>query len=106
MYLCLLENEGDLKCNVTASQWCIVGDLHNLLKPFMIAQRLLEGQSYVTICLVPYIIYKTSYISETVNRVNDVDRENPVVNVVSTADAELTLYKQVPQLSCREMTEH
>ena len=48
----------------------------------------------------------TSYIAETVNRVNDVDRENPVVNVVSTADAELTLYKQVPQLSCREMTEH
>ena len=58
MYLCLLENEGALTCNLTDSQWCIVHDLQILLKPFMIAQRLLEGQTYVTISLVPYIIYK------------------------------------------------
>jgi len=58
MYLCLRENEGDLTCNLTDSQWCIVLDLHILLKPFMIAQRLLEGQSYVTISLVPYMVYK------------------------------------------------
>ena len=32
--------------------------MHILLKPFMIAQKLLEGQTYVTISLVPYIIYK------------------------------------------------
>jgi len=31
--------------------------LHILLKPFMIAQRLLEGQKYVTISLVPYMVY-------------------------------------------------
>jgi len=54
MYLCLLENEGAL----TDSQWCIVHDSHILLKTFMIAQKLLEGQTYVTISLVPYIIYK------------------------------------------------
>jgi hypothetical protein len=58
MYLCLLKSEGALTCNLTDSQWCIVCDLHNLLKPFMIAQKLLEGQIYVTISLVPYIIYK------------------------------------------------
>jgi len=56
MYLCLLENEGALTCNLIDSQWCIVHDLHILLKPFMIAQKLLEGQTYVTISLVPYII--------------------------------------------------
>jgi hypothetical protein len=59
IYFDLLENEGDLTCNLTASQWLIVNDLHILLKPFMIAQRLLEGQSHVTISLVPYMIYKT-----------------------------------------------
>jgi hypothetical protein len=58
MYLCLLKSEGALTCNLTDSQWCIVCDLHNLLKPFMIAQKLLEGQIYVNISLVPYIIYK------------------------------------------------
>jgi hypothetical protein len=29
-----------------------------LLKPFMLAQRLLEGQSYITISLIPYMLYK------------------------------------------------
>jgi len=37
MYLCLLENKGDLTYNLTDSQWCIVCDLQILLKPFMIA---------------------------------------------------------------------
>ena len=55
IYLCLLENEGVLTCNLTHSQWCIVRDLHILLKPFMNAQKLLEGQTYVTISLVLYI---------------------------------------------------
>ena len=58
IYLSLLENEGDLTCNLTESQWLIVHDLHILLKPFMIAQRLLEGEAYVTISLVPYMVYK------------------------------------------------
>ena len=39
-----------------------------------------------------------SYIADTVNRVNDVDRENLVVNLVTEADAELTLYKQAPPI--------
>jgi len=38
------------------------------------------------------------YVADTVNRVNDVERENPVVNVVTAADAELTLYKQAPPI--------
>ena len=42
-----------------------------------------------------------SYVADTVNRVNDVDRENPVVNVVTAADAELTLYKQVPPIKLK-----
>ena len=42
-----------------------------------------------------------SYIAETVNRVNDVDRENPVVNVVMAANAELTLCKQAPPIKLK-----
>jgi len=36
-----------------------------------------------------------------VNRVNDVDRENLVVNVVMAADTELTLYKQAPPIKLK-----
>jgi hypothetical protein len=56
IYLALLENEGDLACNLTDLQWLIVTDLHTLLKPFIIAQRLLEGEAYVTVSLVPYMV--------------------------------------------------
>ncbi len=58
IYLAILEEKGDLTINLTEVQWNIVADLKALLKPFMIAQRLLEGQAYVTISLVPFMIYK------------------------------------------------
>ena len=57
-YLALLEQEGDLDCNLTNEQWIIVTNLKFLLEPFMIAQKLLEGQSYVTVSLIPYMVYK------------------------------------------------
>jgi hypothetical protein len=47
----------------------IITDLHALLKPFMITQKLLEGQAYVTISLVPYMVYKTRKgLVEAMNR--------------------------------------
>ncbi len=33
-------------------------DLVAVLKPFMIAQRVLEGQDYASIGLVPFVIHK------------------------------------------------
>ena len=39
-------------------QWETVGDVKTLLEPFMCVQKLLEGQKYVTISLVPYLINK------------------------------------------------
>jgi hypothetical protein len=58
-YLSLLENEGKVNfTNLTNSQGIIVEDLAALLKPFMILQKMLEGHAYVTISLVPYMIYK------------------------------------------------
>jgi hypothetical protein len=56
-YLALMEDEGVLKCNLSPSQWLIVSDLQETLQPFMLAQRLLEGESYAMISLVPYLIY-------------------------------------------------
>jgi hypothetical protein len=52
----LLEEEGDLNCNLTNKQWIIVTNLKFLLEPFMIAQKFLEGQSDVTVSLILYTV--------------------------------------------------
>ena len=57
-YFALLVEEDDLPCNLSDVQWTIVADLQTTLKPIMLVQKLLEGQSYVTISLIPYLIYK------------------------------------------------
>jgi hypothetical protein len=56
--LTIMHLEGSMRLFLTDAQWDIVTDMIVVLKPFMIAQRLLEGQSYVTISLIPYMLYK------------------------------------------------
>jgi hypothetical protein len=43
---------------LTEAQWAIVNNLTVLLRLFMKAQKLLEGQTCVTISLIPYMLYK------------------------------------------------
>ena len=57
-YLNLMEAEGSLKKNLSADHWSIIVDTCAVLEPFMFAQKLLEGETYVTISLVPYLIFK------------------------------------------------
>jgi hypothetical protein len=56
--LTVMHLDGDMRLFLTEAQWTVVMDLTVLLRPFMIAQRLLEGQSFVTISLIPYMLYK------------------------------------------------
>lgn len=56
--LTIMSLEGDLRVSLSEEQWLIVKNLVALLKPFMIAQRLLEGETYVTVSLIPYMIYR------------------------------------------------
>jgi hypothetical protein len=58
IYLAILEEEGELNCNLTDNQWLIITNLKVLLQPFMIAQRLLEGVVSITKSLISYMIYK------------------------------------------------
>jgi len=44
--------------SLSEAQWAVIQDLTLLLKPFMVAQKLLEGESYVTISLIPFMLYK------------------------------------------------
>ncbi len=57
-YFYLMKAEGFLTKNLTADQWLIVKDTTALLEPFMCAQRLLEGECYVTVSMIAYIIWK------------------------------------------------
>lgn len=42
--------------NLNPDQWSLLDDIVRLLEPFMLAQKLLEGEKYVTISLVPSVI--------------------------------------------------
>ena len=53
----LMEIQGTLQCNLTRAQWIIVGLVRDILRPFMLAQKVLEGEKYVTLSFVPGIIY-------------------------------------------------
>ena len=44
--------------NLTDEQWDALNDIKALLEPFMIVQKVLEGQKYPTASLVPYLIKK------------------------------------------------
>jgi hypothetical protein len=57
-YFSLMEAEGQLKKNLTNTQWMVVKDTTALLEPFMCAQRLLEGESYITISMIAFIVWK------------------------------------------------
>jgi len=54
----VLHLEGDIRVSLSEAQWAVIQDLTLLLKPFMVAQKLLEGESYVTISLIPFMLYK------------------------------------------------
>jgi hypothetical protein len=58
-YFSLKEAEGHLDKKLNEMQWQIVKDTTAVLEPFMCAQRLLEGESYVSISMIAYIIWKT-----------------------------------------------
>ncbi len=57
-YLNLMEEEGSLKKNLSDEHWSIIVDTCAGLEPFMFAQKLLEGETYVAISLIPYLIFK------------------------------------------------
>ena len=44
--------------DLTIEQWALLEDIDKILKPFMLAQELLEGEKYVTLSLVVTIIEK------------------------------------------------
>ena len=48
----------DEEINLTEEQWDALVDIKALLEPFMIVQKVLEGQKYPTASLVPYLIKK------------------------------------------------
>jgi len=55
-YFSIMEIEGSLTCNLDEAQWRVIGDTCKVLEPFMSAQKLLEGENYVTISFIPVLI--------------------------------------------------
>lgn len=56
LYLTAMQSSKLISNNLSDDQWGLIGDICQILKPFMLAQELLEGERYVTISLVPTVI--------------------------------------------------
>jgi hypothetical protein len=59
--------KGDLRSTLSRAQWVVVRDLVMLLKPFMIVQKLLEGEANMTISLISYKLLKVRSSLESAN---------------------------------------
>jgi zinc finger BED domain-containing protein 1 (E3 SUMO-protein ligase ZBED1) len=58
IYIAILVAEGVIEdeLNLTRQEWDMLADIEELLQPFMLVQQFLEGQQYVTLSFVPYLI--------------------------------------------------
>jgi hypothetical protein len=55
-YLATMVQTGKLVAHLNDAQWMLLDNITKRLKPFMLAQRFLEGEKYVTISCVPLIV--------------------------------------------------
>lgn len=56
IYFDIMESKGMLACNLSPLNWDLLKQIEAVLKPFMLIQRLLEGQKYPTLSFVSYLI--------------------------------------------------
>ena len=57
-YVNILAQQFRTLVNLNPAQWNLLEEIEHVLKPFMYAQKLLEGEKYVTISFIPTIISK------------------------------------------------
>ena len=57
-YFSILVDDGalDPEMNLTTTEWDMLEEIEEVLEPFMLVQRVLEDQKYVTLSLVAYVI--------------------------------------------------
>ena len=58
LYIQLLVSSNKQIPLLTVSQWIIIEAQVAVLEPFMKIQKMLEGQKYVNISLIPYLVFK------------------------------------------------
>ena len=55
-----MHSEGILLVGFTAAEWVILAHIAVVLEPFMAIQKAMEGEKYVTISLVPFLLQQVS----------------------------------------------
>ena len=58
LYILLILGNNPQIPHLTDDQWKIVEAQVKVLEPFMLIQKVLEGQKYVNVSLIPYLLYK------------------------------------------------
>lgn len=75
-FFALMALKGELEKNLSDYHWEILRQLEILLRPFKEIQKVLEGQKYVTLSLVPYLI---SVARSGLEKISDSDTHSPVI---------------------------
>ena len=58
LYILLILGSNPQIPNLTDDQWKLVEAQVKVLEPFMLIQKILEGQKYVNVSLIPYLLHK------------------------------------------------
>jgi hypothetical protein len=56
IYFDIMESKEMLACNLSPLNWDLLKQIEAVLKPFMLIQKLLEGQKYPTLSFVSFLI--------------------------------------------------
>jgi hypothetical protein len=87
----------DLQKSLNDAQWTLMADIFDLLEPLMVVQRLLEGEKYVTISLVPHCVFKVrKYLNHAQNKPNHFEYYSSMLDklVESFTDQRSSLVKE------------
>jgi hypothetical protein len=66
---------------LSETQWTVIKEVTKLLEPFMVVQQMMEGEKYVTISLVPYLVWK---VRDHLQRIDTADEGEDISEHVRT----------------------
>jgi hypothetical protein len=97
-FITRMADDGLIDCNLIPDEWGLLEEIGDVLEPFMVVQRVLEGQKYPTLSFVPFLISRCrkGLMSVVQNSNSHVVREladrllnHPTKNLIPTGVLEL-----------------
>ena len=83
LYIMLLLGNNPQIPHLTEYQWKVIEAQVAVLEPFMLIQKVLEGQKYVNISLIPYLVYKVrSHLDTSIATYSAVGQNSSILELL------------------------